>query len=103
MTPAGAYHRALQALGFRQSAYKATFAEGGQAHNVLLDLAAYSRAFEPDTEGLTHDAILVMQGRRQAFFRIYKQLKLSPQELEAVSRNALLHAAQRLTTNGDEE
>lgn len=94
------YHAALQKLGIRQQAYKTTFAEGGIAHHVLVDLADYAHAFIADPEGLSNDQIREMYGRRQLFFRIFKHLKLSPAELEGVTRVALQHAAARLANRG---
>lgn len=90
------YQAALSRLGFRQRAYQAAFAEGAPGHLALRDLALYSRAFEPDVDGLTHDQILIMQGRRQMFFRIFHHVKLSSIELETVARDAIVHAAARL-------
>lgn len=98
------FHVAAQKLGIRQQAYRATFGEGAPGHSVVVELATYCRAFDPDVDGMTHDQIMVMHGRRQVFFRILKQLRLSPHELEAISHNALLQAAARLQqmNKGDE-
>lgn len=97
------YQRALQKLGLRQKAYQTTFGEGGLGHSVLRDLATYCGAFDADMIGKDSNTILIMHGRRQAFFRIFKHLKLSPGELEIVCRDALVHAAARLQTQGVEE
>lgn len=96
------YQRALQTLGLRQGAYHITFGVGTPGHNALVDLALYSNAFAADPEKVDHDTLMTMHGRRQAFFRIFKHVKLSPAELEAVARSALLNAAARLQ-NGAEE
>ena len=98
------YQLALQKLGFRQQAYRATFGEGAPGHMVLVDLANFCGAYDADLNGMTHDEIMVRHGRRQVFFRILKHIKLSPDELEVVSRSALLQAAARLQqiNKGDE-
>jgi len=98
------YYSALQKLGFRQQAYQTAFAEGSPGHLVLADLADYSRAFNADTDGISHDVLMAMHGRRQMFFRIIHHLKLAPHEIEAVYRTALMRAAARLqTSQGVEE
>ena len=95
------YNRALQKLGLRQSAYKAAFGvEDSPAHAALIDLAEYCCAFDGDMTGLSHDMVMTMHGRRQAFFRLFKHLNLSPTELETVTRSALVHAAARIATAG---
>lgn len=89
----------LQKLGFRQRAYQSSFGDGSPGHMVLADLADFSRAFVPDTDGISHDVLMTMHGRRQMFFRIFNHLKLSPQDLEAVYRTSVLRAASRLQSN----
>ena len=96
------YQIALQKLGFRQQAYRSTFAEGSPAHLVLVDLAKFSRAFQADITGISNDVLREMHGRRQMFFRMTDHLKLTPQELELVYRNALVSAANKLQ-GGDHE
>lgn len=76
--------RAVKSLGLRQRSYQGLFGEGSPGQHVLAELALYSRAFEPDTDGLNHDTLMTMHGRRQMFFMIVNHLKLSPNELEAV-------------------
>lgn len=88
--------RALQKLGFRQRSYQQVFAQGSPGYLALLDLARYSRAFEPDTEGLSDGQIREMHGRRQMFFRIFINVKLSPAELEVVAGDAIVSVAARL-------
>lgn len=91
------YRRALEKLGFRQNAYKQAFGiEGSPAYLALVDLADFSAAFQDNPLDLTDAQLREMHGRRQAFFRIWKQLKLTPSEMEVVARGALLRAAQRL-------
>ena len=99
------FHRAVQKLGLRQRSYQQTFlSEGSPAVFVLRDLALFCGAFDADLTAKDHDAVLIMHGRRQAFFRIFKHVKLTPAELELVCRDALVHAAARLqTTQGVEE
>lgn len=89
------WQKALQRLGYRQHAYQSVF-EGTAKHQVLVDLARYSHAFDPDGDSISHDMLLTMHGRRQMFFRIIHHLKLTPQELEQVYRPALVTAAARL-------
>jgi hypothetical protein len=91
-----AFHLALQKLGLRQQAYKSVFGPGSPGHQVLIDMAEYTHAFASDPVGMTHDQVMVMHGRRQAFFRIFRHVKLSPAELEIVCKDALVHAAARL-------
>ena len=95
---------AAQKLGFRQSAYRQTFADGSPANLVLVDLANFSRAFDADIDGVSHDGLMMIHGRRQVFFRIVKHLKLTPIELEYVYQPAMLAAAARLqrTNQGDD-
>ncbi len=88
----------LQKLGFRQQTYKQAFGEGTALHLVLTDLANYSRAFEADTDGITHDDLMKMHGRRQMFFYIIHHLKLAPPELELVYGSAIVKAARRVQT-----
>lgn len=89
------YHAALQKLGFRAQSYQSVFA-GSAMHLVMTDLAKFSGAFVTDPTGMTHDALMMMHGRRQMFFRIWNHLKLSPHELEEIARPALIAAAARL-------
>lgn len=103
-TPNNLYMLALQKLGFRQHAYQAAFGEGTPGHLTMVDLADYSHAFMPDTEGLSDGQLREMHGRRQMFFRITNHLKFAPSEIEAIYRSALLRAASRLQSNrGDDE
>jgi hypothetical protein len=89
------FRTVAEKLGYRQKAYQSVF--GGSAMQmVLVDLAAYSKAFDADTDGLSHDALMAMHGRRQMFFRILNHMKLSPIEIEQVYRPALMQAAARL-------
>ena len=98
------FQRALQKLGLRQQYYRSLFGEGSPGQLVLRDLAQFCGAFDADMTGKDQNTILIMHGRRQAFFRIFKELKLSPAELEIVCRDALVHAAARLqTTQGVDE
>jgi len=103
-TPSNLYMLALQKLGFRQRAYQSAFGEGSPGHLVLVDLAAYANAFAPDTDGISHDMLMTMHGRRQMFFRIVNHLKLAPNEIEVVYRSVLMRTAARLqTTRGEDE
>ena len=86
---------AIQRLGFRKQSYQTAFG-GSSMQMVLVDLAKFSRAFDADIEGISHDALLMMHGRRQMFFRILTHLKLSQAELEQVYQPALVQAAARL-------
>jgi hypothetical protein len=90
------YHTLLQNLGLRQQAYQMGFGRTGSAgHRALVDLAEFCGAFNDDTMR-THDDLLIMQGRRQAFFRIFKNVKLSPAEMEIVCKDTIVHTAARL-------
>ena len=93
------YHAALQKLGFRQKAYQSAFAQGTPLQMVLIDLAKFSGAFVSDPDGMTHDQLMTMHGRRQMFFRIFSQIKMTPQELEEIAKPALIYAASRLDPN----
>jgi hypothetical protein len=99
------FQTAAQKLGFRQKAYRQTFAEGSPANLVLVDLANFARAFDSDNADLDERALLRMSGRRDMFFRIIKHLKFSPSELEHIYRPAIMSAATRLQRSnpGDEE
>lgn len=92
------FSRVSAMLGYRQRAYQETFA-GSPRQHVLVDLAKFARAFDADLDGLSHDQLMTMHGRRQMFFRIVHHLKLSPTELEQVYQPALMQAAARLRTN----
>jgi len=74
--------RGLRTIGLRQRSYQSLFAEPN--HKVLAELALYSNAFRADVDGLSHDMIMIMHGRRQMFFHIVDHLKLSVDELEAL-------------------
>lgn len=98
------WNLALQKLGLRQRSYQSVF--DGPLHNVLVDLARYSGAFEADPNGISRDELLARHGRRQMFFRILHHIKLTSQELEAVYRPALVAAATKLqsqTARGSDE
>jgi hypothetical protein len=98
------YNAALQKLGIRQKAYQTAFGrEGSAGFHVLVDLADYAHAFAADPENLTERQLWEMHGRRQMFFRIFKHIKLTPQELENVARSALQHAAMRLASKGADQ
>jgi hypothetical protein len=96
------YRRALELLGGRQQSYQSVFA-GSAMHLVMTDLAKFSGAFLSDPDGMTHDDLMKMHGRRQMFFRIYNNLKLSPPELEEIARPALIAAAARLNRGESNE
>lgn len=96
------YQSALHKLGFRQQAYQSAFSQGSNAHLVLVDLADYSNAFEADIDGISHDQLLTMHGRRQMFFRIINHLKLTQDEIETVYRSAVVRAASKLRRRGEE-
>lgn len=87
-------NRALQMFGIRQREYQQIF--GSADNRALLDLALYSRSFQPDVEGMSHDHLLIMHGRRQMFFRIFHHVKLTPAELETVASKAIVRAATML-------
>lgn len=90
------FGQAAQKLGLRARAYKATFPEGSFQQAVLLDLATYAHAFdEPD--GLADEQMRVLRGRRQMFWRVWQNLKLTQADLEIVARNAIVRAAERLS------
>jgi len=94
--------RAIEKLGIRQKAYKSAFGVvGSPAYLALIDLADFCAAFQVDPFGLNHDGLMQMIGRRQAFFRVFNHLKLSPTELETVYRGAVLRAAERLADQGE--
>lgn len=100
-----AYDRAAQMLGLRQRSYQSVFGEGGPAHSVLVDLAEYCGACNPDPDGIDRDKLMTMHGRRQAYFRIVNHLKLSPDEFEDVYRSVVLARARSMAppqTEGDQ-
>lgn len=96
------FHRAVEMLGFRQKSYQQAFS-GSSMHLVLVDLAKYSNAFNTELEHLTSDQLREMNGRRQIFFRILNHLKLSPSDLEQVYQPAIIHAARRIQTTGEND
>lgn len=97
------YRRALEKLGFRQKAYRSAFGVvGSPQYLALLDLADYCGAWRGDFDGVGHDMLMQMVGRRQAFFRIFNHLNMSTAEIETVYKGALLRAAERLNPQGDE-
>jgi len=89
--------RAVKSLGLRQRAYQGLFGEGSPSHHILTELALYAKAFEPDTDGIGHDMLMTMHGRRQMFFHIVNHLKLSTNELEAIYISVATRSAQRFT------
>jgi hypothetical protein len=92
------YRRATEKLGFRQKSYQQAFGvEGSPANLALVDLADYCGAFRSDLAGLTNEQLREMNGRRQAFFRVWTHLKLSPIEMELVCKQVLVRAASRLS------
>lgn len=94
-----AYRKAVEKLGFRQAAYKQAFGiEGSPAYLAMIDLADYCHAFAADPLNLTDAQLREMNGRRQAFFRVWSNLKLAGPEMETLCRGALIRAAQRLQT-----
>lgn len=97
--------RALEKLGFRQRAYQSAFGMAGSPQYLaVVDLADYCAAWRGDYEGIDHNTLMQMAGRRQAFFRIFNHLKLTQPEIEIVYKGAIMRAAERLdqTTQGDE-
>lgn len=94
-----AYQAALEKLGFRQKAYQHAFGiEGSPAHLALVDLADYCGVFSDGFDDPKGERLLLMAGRRQAFFRIWTHLNLTNTEMEIVCKGALLRAASRLTS-----
>ena len=97
------YRRALEKLGFRQKSYKSAFGiVGSPQYIALIDLADYCGAWRGDHDGIAHDVLMQMVGRRQAYFRLFNHLKLSQPEMEIVYKGAILRAAERLNPQGDE-
>lgn len=94
-----AYDRAREMLGFRQRSYQSVFSEGAAGQLVLTDLAVFCRAFTGDIDGLDHNTLMTMHGRRQVFFRIIEHLKLSPIEIETVYRATLMRSAARINAS----
>ena len=89
---------ALEKLGFRQKSYQQAFGIAGSPSNLaLIDLADFCCAFRADVAGLSNDQLREMNGRRQAFFRIWNHLHLSNAEMEQVYRPAIVRAATRLS------
>lgn len=80
----------------RQRVYSVTFDEGGPGHAALQDLALFCHAFDTDVDGISHDQFLIMCGRRQAFFRIFKALNLSAEEMDMVARSTVVRRARGL-------
>jgi hypothetical protein len=97
------FRRAVEKLGFRQKAYKTAFGTiGSPQYLALLDLADYCAAWTGDVDGLSHDTLMQMSGRRQAYFRLFNHLNLNQTEIETVYKGALVRAAERLNPQGDE-
>lgn len=90
------YRRAVEKLGFRQKAYQQAFGISGSPANLaLIDLGVACCAFTDDPLDLTDAQLREQHGMRRAFFRIWKNLNLSPQEMELVARQTLLRAVDR--------
>jgi len=89
------YQRALELMGRSQRAYQRAFGiAGSPEHLAIVDLAHYCCAFEPDPMDLNDAGLREMHGRRQAFFRLWMNLKLSQQEMETVCKGTLMRRAQ---------
>lgn len=94
--------RAIEKLGFRQKAYQTAFGiVGSPQYLALLDLADYCAAWRADFDGIGHDMLMQMHGRRQAFFRVFNHLKLNQNEIETVYKGALVRAAERLNPQNE--
>ena len=77
---------AIDYLRLRKKAYCLAFGSPGTpAHEMLVDLARYCRAFEAPFDADPQRAAY-LAGRRDAFFRIYQHIKLEPEELAELYR-----------------
>lgn len=86
---------AIEFLSTRKQAYVGTFAKGMAGHLAFVDLAKWSNAFDtPDRLPTDRDAQLVMQGRREAFWRLYNHVNLNELELAAVYKAAVVPAGE---------
>lgn len=95
------YRELIEKLGFRQKAYQQAFGiEGSPAYLAIIDLADYCGAFRADVGPLTNDQLREMNGRRQAFFRIWQNLKFNQREMEIVSKGVLLRHAENGKAQG---
>lgn len=79
---------AREAIAFltqRKQAYVGIFAPGMAGHLAFVDLGKWSNAFDTaDRLPEDRDAQLIMQGRREAFWRLYNHVNLNEIELAAV-------------------
>lgn len=67
-------------LRMRKRGYQVAFGQpGGQV--AWTDFARFCRAFENEDMPADRDRMLILFGRREAFFRIFAHLKLEPDEL----------------------
>lgn len=82
---------ALDFLARRKQAYTKTFGiPGTEGHVAVVDLAKFCRAFDHDGGVVSPDKAMLMAGRREAFWRIYNHLNLSPNELAVVYKAAII-------------
>jgi hypothetical protein len=85
----------------RRHAYQATF-RGGYAHIVLEDLAKFCRANEP-TYQQDARAHALAEGRREVWLRIQRHLRLSDDELWALSTGQPSGPVARVVQMKDED
>lgn len=86
----GTFGEIVDKLRVRKRQYQTAFSAGAPAHEALVDLAKFCRAFENEIIPGDHDRTLILAGRREAFFRIWNHLHLEPQELVTVYRATVL-------------
>jgi hypothetical protein len=91
----GTLRELIDKLRARKQQYQHAFAKGAPAHEALVDLAKFCRAFDNDVVPGDHDRTLILAGRREAFFRIWRHLHLEPQELVALYRATVLPQEQQ--------
>lgn len=77
----GTVRQIVERLGFKQKAYKLTFAPGAPAHTAFLDLARYCHAFHNEFVPNHPELTERIAGRREAFMHIWQFLHLQPEVL----------------------
>lgn len=63
---------------------------GTPGHEALKNLAIYCRAFSTEISPGGPDQVMFAAGMRHAFFYLYNQLHLEPDELVAIYRAAVV-------------
>lgn len=85
----GTLSQLIEKLGFKQKAYRVTFAHG-PAHDAFVDLARFCHAFHNEIVPNHPELTERLAGRREAFMHIWQFLHLKPEELIGLYPRILL-------------